>query len=86
MTPGEATLLRLVAEDGGIASLRQRFVQVFPTAQVFDTNVQSLLRQGWLLYVKRGESLELTERGKEMLDAEIRAQELNLKEELGHPK
>ena len=80
MTPGETTLLKIVAHTPHVEAARKLFHEGFPTSlseMAFHASVKNLIVRGFLC--KSGDqSLSLTELGKEALDAELRGEEKNM--------
>jgi hypothetical protein len=86
MTPGETTLLKIVADESDMEAARQRFHVAFPPQRLsdvaFDAVVSNLNSQGQLRRDRQGTRLLLTEMGQETLIALQRAEEASLRESL----
>jgi hypothetical protein len=84
MTPGEMTMLKILAETNEPESALERFKVAFPTTfaqYAFDSVVKNLLAKRFIKSTKQGKSLALTESGREALTAEHRAENIFLKQD-----
>lgn len=81
MTPGEITLLKIVAHTQDAQRAREQFHIAFPTrlsSMAFNCSAESLVRQGLLRRAPDGSRLQPTAAGKDMLNAEFRAEEAEI--------
>lgn len=81
MTPGEITLLKIVSHTPDLQPAREQFHIAFPTRLsdlAFSCAADSLMKQGLLRRAPDWSRLQPTAAGRDMLNAELRAEEVEI--------